>query len=42
MLGAVRRESERALRDQIRRWQAQPPGERTNFLRVRLGRGSAL
>jgi hypothetical protein len=42
-LAAVRRESERGLREMIRRWQALPPGERTNFLRVRLGRrGSAL
>jgi hypothetical protein len=39
----VRRESERALRDMIRRWQALPPAERTNFLRVRVGRrGTAL
>jgi hypothetical protein len=42
-LAAVRPESERGLREMIRRWQALPPGERTNFLRVRLGRrGSAL
>ena len=42
-LEAVRRESERALREMIRRWQALPPGERTNFLRARVGRrGSAL
>jgi hypothetical protein len=38
-----RRENARGLREMIRRWQALPPGERTNFLRVRLGRrGSAL
>jgi len=42
-LAAVRRESERALRDMIRRWPALPPGARTNFLRARVGRrGSAL
>lgn len=36
-LAAVRRESDRALVDMIRRWQALPPGRRTNFLRVRVG-----
>jgi hypothetical protein len=42
-LDAVARESERALRDMIRRWQALPPARRTNFLRKRIGRrGSAL
>lgn len=38
-LAAVRRESERALVDMIRRWQALPPGRRTNFLRVRVAPG---
>ena len=36
-LAAVGRENERALRDMIRRWQALPPGRRTNFLRKRVG-----
>lgn len=40
-LKALARESERALRDMIRRWQALPPGRRTAFLRRRVGlRGS--
>ena len=39
----VARESERALADMIRRWQALPPHRRTNFLRKRIGRrGSTL
>jgi hypothetical protein len=41
-LDALARESERALRDQIRRLLALPMEKRTNFLRVRVGRGSAL
>jgi hypothetical protein len=42
-LAALARESERALRDMIRRWQALPPARRTNFLRKRVGmRGSVL
>lgn len=41
-LAAVRRESERALRDLIRRWQALPPGRRTNFLRKRRPGGSTV
>jgi hypothetical protein len=42
-LAAVARESERALREMIRRWQALPPHRRTNFLRKRLpNSGSAL
>jgi hypothetical protein len=36
-LAAVARESERNLRDLIRRWQALPPGRRTHFLRKRIG-----
>lgn len=32
----ARTESERALRDMIRRWQALPPARRTNFLRKRI------
>ena len=35
-LAAVARESERGLRDMIRRWQALPPERRTNFLRKRV------
>jgi hypothetical protein len=34
-LAALRRESDRALRDLIRRWQALPMAQRTNFLRKR-------
>jgi hypothetical protein len=42
-LSALARESERNLRDMIRRWQALPPARRTNFLRKRAGfRGSTL
>jgi hypothetical protein len=42
-LSALGRESERALRDMIRRWQALPAARRTNFLRKRVTfRGSAL
>jgi hypothetical protein len=40
---ALRRESDRALVEQIRRLLALPPSKRTNFLRKRLpGGGSAL
>jgi hypothetical protein len=38
-LAAVARESERNVRDLIRRWQALPPGRRTHFLRKRVGTG---
>jgi hypothetical protein len=42
-LEALRRESERDLREQIRRLLALPMNRRTHFLRVRLpGGGSAL
>jgi hypothetical protein len=42
-LAALERESERALRESIRRWQALPPGRRTNFLRKRVRlRGTAI
>lgn len=36
-LDAVKAESERGLHEMIRRWQALPPGRRTNFLRKRVG-----
>lgn len=36
-LKALRAESDLALRDMIRRWQALPPERRTNFLRKRVG-----
>jgi hypothetical protein len=40
---ALRKESERALVEQIRRQLSLPPEKRTNFLRVRVSRkGSAL
>jgi hypothetical protein len=35
-LEALKKESDLALRDQIRRWQALPPGRRTHFLRKRI------
>jgi hypothetical protein len=38
---ARRRESERALREQIRRLLARPMSERTHFLRVRLPEGGS-
>lgn len=35
-LAALKKESERNLREQIRRWQALPIEKRTNFLRKRV------
>jgi len=37
-----RARSERALREQVRRLLALPMAKRMNFLRVRVGRGTAL
>jgi hypothetical protein len=36
-LEAVKAESDRALLELIRRWQALPPEKRTRFLRKRVG-----
>jgi hypothetical protein len=36
-LAALKKESDRNLREMIRRWQALPPDRRTNFLRKRIG-----
>jgi hypothetical protein len=36
-LKALKAESDLALLDMIRRWQAMPPERRTNFLRKRVG-----
>lgn len=42
-LAALARESRRDLVERVRRWQALPPGRRTNFLRKRTGwRATAL
>jgi hypothetical protein len=36
-LGTLKAESDRALLEMIRRWQALPPAKRTHFLRKRVG-----
>ena len=36
-LANLKKESDLAQRDQIRRWLALPPDRRTNFLRKRVG-----
>jgi hypothetical protein len=42
-LEALKKKSELADREMIRRWLSLPPEKRTNFLRVRVGlRGSCL
>jgi hypothetical protein len=41
-LDALARESDRTLREQIRRLLALPMEKRMNFLRVRVGTGTAL
>ena len=42
-LAGLRKESDRAEREMIRRWQKLPMEKRTNFLRKRVGlRASAL
>jgi hypothetical protein len=41
-LKALRKESDRALIDMIRQWQALPPERRTHFLRKRVGHRSTV
>lgn len=41
VLTALRKESDRAEREMIRRWQALPMEKRTNFLRKRIGLGAS-
>jgi hypothetical protein len=38
-LAALEKESDRAVRDLIRRWQARPVEKRTTFLRKRIAPG---
>ncbi|MEQ1758385.1 MAG: hypothetical protein ABL986_08720 [Vicinamibacterales bacterium] len=41
-LAALAKESDRAIDEMIRRWQARPPSRRTNFLRKRIAPGRSV